>query len=599
MAIDNISKQYIQKSQDYYFGNHDGEHYGCSIAIAKAFDSMSPGLHSLRRGGLDGSRCCGAIAAAEMILAHIFGPAEDNESVSPKLMEIIIAFRRKIDKRLSTKGSYICNNLVSEYQNFDSISRFNYCGNIVRQTAAALIETIDEFDGKIVFAEKDKSIKSIITTALEKNPTGRYPLYIHSKEERYAWLQKGADMLLRPSQHNNILRLHTGLSCFSHSDKDVATNSRQTCYCKREQKLISKLVKNNITVRCMLTPRSNLLIQMGYSAKELQLRFQELIKFLDNDTLDKSFTFTAGDSPQPQLYIFGANVYLESYKAMVGAGYEVALVRTDNNEIADEIKYFDNKLLTQAAEQLDEKFTFTPAQNKALRQGMISKIKHQYSIVKKQNSRPLRNNIHQINKQKKISAEIILNQEQSTDNSYSKRLSASGVHSNVYNKFIDDLDAFTSQVQHLLKAEHISLYLKHEARRAIVYSSFQMPSHEADTLILNNNSYLTEYLVRTGNILVFSEIPSYAKYYQNGIPKNYFQAIKKAMADHSISLLIPVISNNELLGVIAAINKQSSYNVQDIMAIKKIVMHMNTYIKNSLMYLWAVTKYGKTRKSKS
>ncbi|PIY96561.1 MAG: hypothetical protein COY66_03875 [Candidatus Kerfeldbacteria bacterium CG_4_10_14_0_8_um_filter_42_10] len=139
------------RAKDYYLGSKGYKHRGCSLAIAEAFNFYTPLYHSLRRGGLTGEYRCGAITTAELILGEIFGPVQSEENVDDRFMKIILYFRKCCRGKIF-KGkikSDICHNLVKGFKDFNSLSRFYFCGELVKKTAEALEETIEKFGGKL------------------------------------------------------------------------------------------------------------------------------------------------------------------------------------------------------------------------------------------------------------------------------------------------------------------------------------------------------------------------------------------------------------------------------------------------------------------
>jgi len=123
---------------------YDGKetpHRSCGIAIAETFGRATPAYQSLRRGGVTGEGTCGAIVAGQLVLGELLGDPDPTGPTTPALREAMVAYNAEIARRLA-RPSYVCNDLVRAFGEFQSPERHAHCTDLAATVAEVLADVL-------------------------------------------------------------------------------------------------------------------------------------------------------------------------------------------------------------------------------------------------------------------------------------------------------------------------------------------------------------------------------------------------------------------------------------------------------------------------
>jgi len=121
-------------------------HRSCGIAMAEAFGRATPAYQSLRRGGILGMGPCGVAQGGRMILGEIFGDPDPTGPVTDALRTAMSEYESRLpsvmDRRDATGDSQVCSVLTSQFAEFRSAERHDFCTHLAADVAALVAEVI-------------------------------------------------------------------------------------------------------------------------------------------------------------------------------------------------------------------------------------------------------------------------------------------------------------------------------------------------------------------------------------------------------------------------------------------------------------------------
>ena len=142
-------RQLVAAAESTAFRLYDGvetPHRSCGIAIAETFQRATPAYQALRRGGITGEGQCGAIKAGELVLGELLGDPDPTGAVTDRLRAAMVRYQSLWKERVNTgqATSIICNDLTSQFADFRSPERHQFCTRLAATVAGCVAEALVE-----------------------------------------------------------------------------------------------------------------------------------------------------------------------------------------------------------------------------------------------------------------------------------------------------------------------------------------------------------------------------------------------------------------------------------------------------------------------
>lgn len=142
-------RQLVAAAESTAFRLYDGvetPHRSCGIAIAETFQRATPAYQALRRGGITGEGQCGAIKAGELVLDELLGDPDPTGAVTDRLRAAMVRYRSLWKERVDTGQAtgIICNDLTSQFADFRSPERHQFCTRLAATVAGCVAEALAE-----------------------------------------------------------------------------------------------------------------------------------------------------------------------------------------------------------------------------------------------------------------------------------------------------------------------------------------------------------------------------------------------------------------------------------------------------------------------
>ena len=124
-------------------------HRSCGVAMAETFGRDPRSYQALRRGGLTGTGTCGALQGGLLVLGEVFGSSSITAPATPDLVRAAARYQDLTNAWFGHGRSTVCNDLTSEFADFRSPERHQWCTEIASSMARIVATVICELGGSV------------------------------------------------------------------------------------------------------------------------------------------------------------------------------------------------------------------------------------------------------------------------------------------------------------------------------------------------------------------------------------------------------------------------------------------------------------------
>lgn len=121
-------------------------HRSCGIAMAETFGCATGSYQALRRGGITGVGPCGVALGGRMVLGELLGDPDPTGPVTEALRVAMTEYEARLpqvmDRRRAPGDSIVCNVLTSQFDDFRSAPRHDFCTELAASVAALVAEVL-------------------------------------------------------------------------------------------------------------------------------------------------------------------------------------------------------------------------------------------------------------------------------------------------------------------------------------------------------------------------------------------------------------------------------------------------------------------------
>ncbi|MFO0583293.1 MAG: C-GCAxxG-C-C family protein [Anaeromyxobacter sp.] len=131
----------LRERARFLYDGKETPHRSCGIALAETFGRPTAPYQALRRGGITGHGTCGAVVAGQLILGELLGDPSPTGAVTPALRAAMTAYEAEIRRRLD-RPSYVCDDLVRAFGEFQSPERHAHCTDLAATVAEVVADVL-------------------------------------------------------------------------------------------------------------------------------------------------------------------------------------------------------------------------------------------------------------------------------------------------------------------------------------------------------------------------------------------------------------------------------------------------------------------------
>ena len=124
-------------------------HRSCGVAMAETFGRDPRSYQALRRGGLTGAGTCGALQGGLLVLGEVFGSPKPTAPATPELVRAAARYQDLTHAWFGNGRSTVCHDLTSEFADFRSPERHQWCTEIASSMARIVATVICELGGSV------------------------------------------------------------------------------------------------------------------------------------------------------------------------------------------------------------------------------------------------------------------------------------------------------------------------------------------------------------------------------------------------------------------------------------------------------------------